>query len=60
MKIISVGEEAIKRGKKEDLRVVWESTEHGWWRVGREDVVEAGGVEEGWAKVVEWIEGVEK
>ena len=61
VKLISVQkEEVIKRGKKEDLRVVWESTELGWWSVGRDDVMKTEGVEEGWAKIVERIEGLEK
>ena len=50
--------DVVRRGRLEDVRNVWESTEVGW-SVGREAVWKRGGLEEGWSKIVEWRESRE-
>ena len=70
VRVINVDDEVIVRGKKDDLRVVWESTELFWrrestegcWGVGSKwkIVWKSEGLEEGWGKIMEVREGLGK
>ena len=47
--------EVVRRGRKEDLRAVWQNTER-WWGVDGERIWKEDGEEEGWGKIEEIIQ----
>ena len=52
---VGADSEVVRRGKREDLRTVWDNTKIGWL-VDDEDILKIDGEEEGWGKIEKIIQ----